>query len=184
MPASASRFPQSRRLRLRLLRIMANFGHPPQDSRSRGDCGRSGGNDHGLFVLPPQDSRSRGDCGLVFNQEFPRGPVRLKIPAVAATAAARKSGATYLEDRRLKIPAVAATAAPILNGRCSHFVVRLKIPAVAATAACPTCGNSWTEYSASRFPQSRRLRLKVAAGITHRQLPPQDSRSRGDCGLQ
>ena len=108
----ASRLPQSRRLRL--LQTRADFGieDPPQDCRSRGDCGQRSGlqcrstnsppqdcrsrgdcgpNCLGIASpspLPPQDCRSRGDCGSPRSSKTSNQTVRLKIAAVAATAAA------------------------------------------------------------------------------------------------
>ena len=105
---------------------------------------------------------------------------RLKIAAVAATAACRHGGpescgtASRLpQSRRLRLH-------PSMEALSSHF--RLKIAAVAATAA----GVS--------LPDDRyRHRLKIAAVAAtaarparrcsvSMMLPPQDCRSRGDCG--
>ncbi len=190
---AASRLPQSRRLRHQARTQQARDQDPPQDCRSRGDCGRIG---ETLAGHPA---------------------IRLKIAAVAATAANAQSGEVeYIEGTasrlpqsrrlrlsfflltsrthlRLKIAAVAATAASniIIFGRSA--LIRLKIAAVAATAASTSgqarpCGRaalrlpqsrrlrlakSFHQYfrqtAASRLPQSRRLRL---SGQTARQPPP------------
>ena len=83
---------------------------------------------------PPQDCRSRGDCGSKFSYEGERGEHRLKIAAVAATAA------WYAR-------------------RAHGGLARLKIAAVAATAARADKPTLLYIVAASRLPQSRRLRL-------------------------
>ena len=108
---------------------------------------------------------------------------RLKIAAVAATAAAgfmpatvKHSTASRLpQSRRLRPGAVAVK----LSGWC-----RLKIAAVAATAAGEVCHPISILWPASRLPQSRRLRLSQPAARCAHYQPPQDCRSRGDCGLE
>ena len=102
----------------------------PQSRRLRPDCQLSG---HGRR-RPPHDCRSRGDCGLVPLRSFQKKLSRLTIAAVAATAA-KKARAELLKH-----------------------VIRLTIAAVAATAAF--CGPAIHRGNdtASRLPQSRRLR--------------------------
>ena len=251
--STASRLPQSRRLRPMPSKSTWQHGYPPQDCRSRGDCGtgqqersrvgedppqdcRSRG-DCGLKIVvvghvtatPPQDCRSRGDCGGQYLTMSFFWMIRLKIAAVAATAAAwaptckiaTRSASRLPQSRRLrhqpasfpstgvlnrlKIAAVAATAASATDtllvasvppqdcrsrGDCGqkmrpHYsrpANRLKIAAVAATAALPYAGHLHSLVSASRLPQSRRLRPATAPDRALSLPPPQDCRSRGDCG--
>src|SRR5581483_6213064 len=109
---------------------------------------------------------------------------RLKIPAVAATAAVFLRQNAWVTNR-LKIPAVAATAAPRRSVVTQVVQARLKIPAVAATAATIFCHRICVNTTpASRFPQSRRLRLNKKEIDFQKWLPPQDPRSRGDCALK
>ena len=112
LPPTASRLPQSRRLR------------PATISGSKRPW------------TPPQDCRSRGDCGKVADMNIDLDQFRLKIAAVAATAARQRFGQLREANDRLKIAAVAATAA---CGQIIPKVIprnpRLKIAAVAATAA-------------------------------------------------
>ena len=132
---TASRLPQSRRLRLQT---------------------NSGGK---ICFKPPQDCRSRGDCG--WNPRFWDWgrENRLKIAAVAATAAlprkpARKHSASASrlpQSRRLRL----------------YWLLHM-----------PVAG-----YPASRLPQSRRLRRDGSAARGIPLYPPQDCRSRGDCGF-
>jgi len=132
---AASRLPQSRRLRPPKSQSSKPNSQPPQDCRSRGDCGDC---DYNLGILafpPPQDCRSRGDCG----------------------------------DRQCKT----------VEGNPA----RLKIAAVAATAATPSGSPLAAGFTASRLPQSRRLRRLNLASILTWTKPPQDCRSRGDCGI-
>ena len=109
--------------------------------------------------------------------------VRLKIAAVAATAAEtarlwcmacvaasrlpqsrrlRQQPPRQLESvvPRLKIAAVAATAAASWRSSSAFCSFRLKIAAVAATAAVVVSCMLNLEWTASRLPQSRRLRLR------------------------
>ena len=46
-----------------LLILPDTGGVPPQDCRSRGDCGKSTRKPRKRRTQPPQDCRSRGDCG-------------------------------------------------------------------------------------------------------------------------
>src|SRR5581483_4968585 len=87
-----------------------------------------------------------------------KAQARLKIPAVAATAALVFIGRLHF-CIRLKIPAVAATAAEENCHLLFDSSVRLKIPAVAATAANTSRKRTGLVNAASRLPQSRRLRL-------------------------
>jgi len=131
---------------------------------------------------------------------------RLKIAAVAATAAEDVSPAIIpvdaasrlpqslrlrqlawsqraLEKRcRLKIAAVAATAATDVNFGNPFTNIRLKIAAVAATAARAVA----EEAEGVLPPQDCRSRgdcgrLNILISFVSA-LPPQDCRSRGDCG--
>ena len=129
------------------------------------------------MMSPPQDCRSRGDCGAKETGNFTYDKHRLKIAAVAATAACPLFANSFAPPDRLKIAAVAATAATKCElrrnwisvppqdcrsrGDCGLFRLlvvgtqasRLKIAAVAATAAASTS-----------FPSSRKCcRLKIAA---------------------
>ena len=154
----ASRLPQSRRLRRNGWNPTRPFNYPPQDCRSRGDCGKWGvtrivphnpasrlpqsrrlrlpmGMPRNMPPTPPQDCRSRGDCGVKI------------IPKL----------------------------------ECRND--RLKIAAVAATAAVENAAPGATSSTASRLPQSRRLRRKPCDYEKHGNSPPQDCRSRGDCGI-
>jgi len=62
------------------------------------------------------------------------------------------------------------------------FEARLKIAAVAATAAAANGRSPAGCGSASRLPQSRRLRPQPGRRAVRLRRPPQDCRSRGDCG--
>ncbi len=111
----ASRFPQSRRLRLGTFDVhscaISRLKIPAvaATAAERSSIRRQRWN-------PPQDSRSRGDCGLMSKVGEQVWLLRLKIPAVAATAAWRILLISAFFSSRLKIPAVAATAALINDG--------------------------------------------------------------------
>jgi len=203
---------------------------PPQDCRSRGDCGLRKVRSADSRQEPPQDCRSRGDCGSLKLETTGTTRHRLKIAAVAATAARFSILTRSSRSPRLKIAAVAATAATCKNvfktrritasrlpqsrrlrlqtnsggkicfkppqdcrsrGDCGWNPRfwdwgrenRLKIAAVAATAALPRKPARKHSASASRLPQSRRLRLLARAALQRGRQPPQDCRSRGDCGF-
>ncbi len=83
---------------------------------------------------PPHDCRSRGDCG------------------------GRRMGEAHAPDGRLTIAAVAATAAITICAGVTVVGCRLTIAAVAATAAKEASSQNGREKTASRLPQSRRLR--------------------------
>jgi len=87
-PIAASRLPQSRRLR-------PNTGYVAAHTS----------------LTPPQDCRSRGDCGSLETNAASFSEIRLKIAAVAATAACGTLIQKTARLGRLKIAAVAATAA-------------------------------------------------------------------------
>ena len=156
--STASRLPQSRRLRPPTSLLDSRTPKPPQDCRSRGDCG--GGNCflfHQLILSasrlpqsrrlrpthkqihitihnPPQDCRSRGDCGVrVFH-----------MTGITSTPP---------QDCRSR-------------GDCGFAVSE-------CDGFFPT---------ASRLPQSRRLRRITFMMVRLIMKPPQDCRSRGDCG--
>ena len=227
--STASRLPQSRRLRPMPSKSTWQHGYPPQDCRSRGDCGTGQQERSRVGEDPPQDCRSRGDCGW---STLTRSPAcnpasrlpqsrRLRPPGgnrshIRAPAASRLPQSRRLRHQpasfpstgvlnRLKIAAVAATAASATDtllvasvppqdcrsrGDCGqkmrpHYsrpANRLKIAAVAATAALPYAGHLHSLVSASRLPQSRRLRPATAPDRALSLPPPQDCRSRGDCG--
>jgi len=162
--------------------LTGKWSAPPQDCRSRGDCGVAAGINPPAALDPPQDCRSRGDCGEAVNKWKADSSSRLKIAAVAATAATDLTGLGYSPDHRLKIAAVAATAGwsalisstvidaasrlpqsrrlrPMRTLPSSSATTRLKIAAVAATAATRPSTPAASRGSASRLPQSRRLRL-------------------------
>jgi len=154
--------------------------------------------------------------------------IRLKIAAVAATAAGDGQGCRAASEDRLKIAAVAATAAGVNAGNGIAGFAASRLPQSRRLRPEPSCA-PWFCAPASRLPQSRRLRLiivnssgftrirlKIAAvaataailGLTdsvkpdvrlkiaavaataacymvYNELhpePPQDCRSRGDCG--
>ena len=161
--STASRLPQSRRLRLctftssELYYLSAS--RLPQSRRLR--LGRQ--IVVGFAAAPPQDCRSRGDCGRLARGQVLGWRCRLKIAAVAATAAlglleggrvtgppqdCRSRGdcgkwrTLHWSDQphRLKIAAVAATAAAARWGHHALPICRLKIAAVAATAASTNNG--------------------------------------------
>ena len=178
---------------------------PPQDCRSRGDCGHEEEIETAKIAEPPQDCRSRGDCGDKAERKAIWKICRLKIAAVAATAAqnpslwelmfsppqdcrsrgdcgTRLAGRRETPGGRLKIAAVAATAASRSRRKKMRVRSRLKIAAVAATAASSTTRKNLAARSASRLPQSRRLRQLGFHVLVRRLNPPQDCRSRGDCG--
>ena len=156
---------------------------PPQDCRSRGDCGRR----HVPSYVPsiftasrlPQSRRlrqywRRTVTALSAASRLPQSR-RLRLRYCAVTRRCRRT--------RLKIAAVAATAARCIDtvARCRR--IRLKIAAVAATAAARlTAMHAPTRHAASRLPQSRRLRLTGHLATLRATDPPQDCRSRGDCG--
>ena len=155
---------------------------------------------------PPQDCRSRGDCGCVTFGLSKMRISRLKIAAVAATAAPgfhsshnRILTASRLPQSRRLRPADSGqkqTPPPPpqdcrSRGDCGVAVgvledaggARLKIAAVAATAAGSPLLEMSARRAASRLPQSRRLRLLGSPKSRCAFCPPQDCRSRGDCGM-
>ena len=107
---------------------------PPQDCRSRGDCGHVAGARLAAYLMPPQDCRSRGDCGLPVKTARPVAQCRLKIAAVAATAAkSRGLGIDHFvppQDCRSRGDCGLTSCDVVLKPS-----FRLKIAAVAATAA-------------------------------------------------
>ena len=205
-----------------------------------------------LMISPPQDCRSRGDCGVAISSINMKPFDRLKIAAVAATAAKQNTPRCWTESAASRLPQsrrlrqqmwdslilTKSTASRLPQSRrlrpedemeragnpgppqdcrsrgdCGNpswtylclCCRRLKIAAVAATAALNCSMNCSSLLAASRLPQSRRLRQKVplifqsrpyrlkiaavaatAARKTNnkkgRVIPPQDCRSRGDCG--
>ena len=131
---------------------------------------------------PPQDCRSRGDCGISSRRNIESDVRRLKIAAVAATAAMKRGKPRSTTGFRLKIAAVAATAAGGGIAPATGGILRLKIAAVAATAAGTTPTRPIGLKSASRLPQSRRLRHGFGITDFRRQIPasrlPQSRRLR------
>ena len=132
---------------------------PPQDCRSRGDCGTQPVSVDAAYICrlkiaavaataaydflartlltnPPQDCRSRGDCGVARVSAIRHVQLRLKIAAVAATAA------------RLK-PRQWITSIPPHDCRSRGDCGR------------PDRNEHCRSITASRLPQSRRLRLAV-----------------------
>ena len=75
----------------------------------------------GYVNAPPQDCRSRGDCGHGTAAISDRMKNRLKIAAVAATAASGMEQQFIANRDRLKIAAVAATAAAKFSTLCLVF---------------------------------------------------------------
>jgi len=129
----ASRLPQSRRLRRRRQVCRPDRVAPPQDCRSRGDCGQT-------VRVPPFHPASR-----------------LKIAAVAATAASALSPNVLKPETASRLP-----QSRRLRHGCgpqeAGIIGRLKIAAVAATAARHDILTPEFNHAASRLPQSRRLR--------------------------
>ena len=179
-------------------------------------------------IQPPQDCRSRGDCGIPLTERGARWQTasrlpqsrrlrlhiclsivrrltRLKIAVVAATAAlrpdqiwfatsppqdCRSRGDCGFTSKIFKSSSYTASRLPQsrrLRRRDNLFpdetTSRLKIAAVAATAAPRGRCSSRSPCSASRLPQSRRLRRSVKRCRWLVTRPPQDCRSRGDCGV-
>ncbi len=205
---TASRLPQSRRLR-RLFRHKAStvflpphdcrsrgdcgFKHlcrgqrletPPHDCRSRGDCGDWITQNYAKVDKPPHDCRSRGDCG----DEFVKESTVLRFPPHDCRS--RGDCGLGLHPKtagvndRLTIAAVAATAATSPTANRDLPPPRLTIAAVAATAAVRLPLGVTLKKPASRLPQSRRLRLAIIVKLAAAAGPPHDCRSRGDCGFR
>ncbi len=164
---------------------------PPQDSRSRADCGKPGRLARGRLsaALKKPDVAALNHVSWFMLAST----LRLKIPAVAATAAGQSFAedghgffATPTPEPRLKIPArsrrLRLRSAKSSISFNSRSLLRLKIHAVAATAANPA-------PPASRLTEARLMIPAVAATgaiqvdeFDKIRSPPQDSRSRGDCG--
>ncbi len=155
---TASRFPQSRRLRPNTQNVEGGFSEPasrfPQSRRLR------------LFL-------SRRRCASLHSaSRFPQSRrLRLSFWSSAANNAFR-----------LKIPAVAATAAVTLLASPMKANPASRFPQSRRLRPAQTIAGYVTSVAASRFPQSRRLRRAKCHIRERRQAPPQDSRSRGDCG--
>ena len=183
---------------------------------------------------PPQDCRSRGDCGSLVSESvaehtkaasrLPQSR-RLRPSSPEAVYKPRCCAASRLPQSRRLRPVQAPTPLPMADDR-------LKIAAVAATAATMRARSLDSSQAASRLPQSRRLRpglvrcdpakLRTASRLPQSRrlrprspvpeltanlpasrlpqsrrlrrpkwpaplangfLPPQDCRSRGDCGI-
>ncbi len=108
---------------------------------------------------------------------------RLTIAAVAATAAG-----TRPEICNRQNPPHDCRSRGDCGGAGDYLRVRdfsrLTIAAVAATAARSTAISGLAPRSASRLPQSRRLRPRGSPIASTSDFPPHDCRSRGDCGLE
>ena len=157
----ASRLPQSRRLRHKAATLfLAPSNIPPQDCRSRGDCGWSAPCHFRRSSGPPHDCRSRGDCGGASSElsatqtltasRLPQSR-RLRLDAECST----RFGENPPQDCRSRGDCGSPEAR--FESGCNG---RLKIAAVAATAAG----------------------MKVF-DVSQPSTPPQDCRSRGDCGF-
>ena len=186
---TASRLPQSRRLRLNFvvsgyvndscrLKIAAvaataasnqavscRHGEclPPQDCRSRGDCGHNQQTESPWKEKPPQDCRSRGDCG-----SWPPTVDSRRLRAASRLPQSRRL--RHIHRLRFVCPDIRPPQDCRSRGDCGvaplHHVhrpaSRLKIAAVAATAAIDANDYAGGPPStASRLPQSRRLRRQA-----------------------
>ena len=178
---TASPPPESRRLRhgaAKRDRADQPASRPPESRRLR----RGRATAKTLPPWPPHPPRNRGDCGWAADgqNDCPHG--RLTPPGIAATAAQR----AVMSD--------------------ATFKTRLTPPGIAATAASCFHSSIWTLMTASRPPESRRLRPErrlltrlfrrltppgIAATAAQASqstnvtslFPPHAPRSRGDCGL-
>ena len=156
---------------------------PPQDCRSRGDCGGVLTCDASeptatasrlpqsrrlrpmLIVYdtnrysPPQDCRSRGDCGVRVDGMAESG----QLPA-----------SRLPQSRRLRL--VLRMSCNFAAKSASRLPQSRRLRPPVAEVSFVIC------VAASRLPQSRRLRHARRALQVRNQVPPQDCRSRGDCG--